>query len=504
MRTGPLVAAIAAIAAPAASAQAPVPTLWAEIGAEARATVAAETPAAALPFDPAKPVGTPGRAPIVAVHYFPPFPLSLDNGLAGRDYYARNYLRAAGEGGKFAAQRGFLRERPLPVPPGAPTHYDGRNLAIEVARASRIGIDAFGVDLLSIAGSQWPAATQLLEAARAVDPRFRIFPEPDMAGLSKLSVRGMADALEPFARHPSGLKLADGRLLVMPLAPNRMPPRYWQDLIAEMKRRGAPVAVVPDFIGFENSDQHRSYAWGITIWGTRDTKAGDRARATQIAVAKAGVPNWFAPVAPQDYRPKDGLINEARNSEAYRNQWMAAIDGRAAGVHLITWNDYSESSQIAPSSVSQFVWYDLTAYYTAWAKAGAPPRIVRDALYPVYRRQIVDLSAGSRGPAQTVVGATPLSNDVEVVALLKAPGRLTITLGGRTVSRDVGAGLQTLRMPAAPGTPSFRLTRAGKTAAAITGPWPIEARPARHDATYVGGSSLRRRVDVPGYQGDGN
>lgn len=495
--------AIAAAAAPAASAQDRIPTLWAEIGAEARAFVAAETPAGALPFEPARPARTPGRAPIVAVHYFPPFPLSLDNGPAGRDYYSLNYLRAAGEGGKFARQRGFLRERPLPVPPGAPTHFDGRNLAIEVARASRIGIDAFGVDLLSIAGTQWRSATQLLEAARAVDPAFRIFPEPDMAGLAKLSPRGLADALEPFARHPSGLKLPDGRLLVMPLAPNRLSPRYWEDVIAEMKRRGTPIAVVPDFIGFENDDQHRSYAWGITMWGTRDTKAGDRALATQRAVEKVGIPHWFAPVAPQDYRPKDGLINEARNSEAYRNQWMAAIAGRPTGVHLITWNDYSESSQIAPSSVSQFVWYDLTAYYTAWIKAGAPPRIVRDALYPVYRRQIVDPAEGPRGPAQKVVGATPLSNEVELVALLKAPGRLTITLGGRRVSRDVGAGLQTLRLPAAPGTPSFTLTRAGRTAAAITGPWPIEARPARHDATYVGGSSLRRRIDIPGASGEG-
>src|ERR1700733_4373638 len=53
----------------------------------------------------------------VFAHYFNRFPLSLDNKEGGADYYATQYLNPHGERDKWLAEGGFLRSRPLPVPP---------------------------------------------------------------------------------------------------------------------------------------------------------------------------------------------------------------------------------------------------------------------------------------------------------------------------------------------------------------------------------------------------
>ncbi len=73
------------------------------------------------------------------------------------------------------------------------------------------------------------------------------------------------------------------------------------------------------------------------------------------------------------------IFTEAGNSEALRNLWMSAINGGADMVQIITWNDYSEGTEISPSTGTRFGFYDLATFYTQWFKLGKP-EIVRDAL----------------------------------------------------------------------------------------------------------------------------
>lgn len=452
--------------------------------------IATESPDSVFPFR-LHPQGAPGK--IVIAHYFPPFPLSIDNKPAAQDYYAVHYLNGEGEKGKFRAQRGFLRQRPLPVPAGPADDFIAANLAREVARASRIGIDAFGIDLLSVAPDSrlWKSSLLMLDVAHAVAPTFKIVPEPDMGSLRTVTLDVLVDALDQFAVHSSTYKLADGRMLVMPMAAERRDAQFWGALRDRMAAKGHPIVLVPDYVDPAPMAANAAVSWGATFWGNRDVLAGDRALRMAAIAKKAGIAHWFMPVAPQDARPKSYVFMEARNSAAFRAQWDAAIASRSTGVHLLTWNDYSEATEIAPSSFSQFLFYDLSAYYIAWFKTGAPPPVTADALYYVQRNQILDPAQADRGRGPILRGGTPMANDVELVALLKRPGRLVIDMNGRRYVKDVLAGLQTLRAPAAVGTPVFSLMRGGKRILRKVSDWPIAARPDRHDATYGGGSSTR-------------
>src|ERR1700761_7723884 len=51
----------------------------------------------------------------VFAHYFYPFPLTLQNKVASEDYYNTQHLSRNGESGKWAANGGYLRQRPLGV-----------------------------------------------------------------------------------------------------------------------------------------------------------------------------------------------------------------------------------------------------------------------------------------------------------------------------------------------------------------------------------------------------
>lgn len=464
---------------------------WARIGERARAFVAAETPAAALPFQPAR---SGSEGPVVVAHYFPPYPLRIGNGpRPGGDYYRDQYLRPEGENGKFAAVGGLLRDRPLPGPARGDANLD---MAIEVARAARIGIDAMGIDVMQInEGREWTKALRLLDAAQAVGG-VRVIPEPDMTALRGVGVRELAQALGVFARHPAAYRLADGRLLVMPFAAEAQPPTFWRELIARMSVTGERIALMPVFVDSKTATSFAPFSVGQGVWGGRDPRSGEASVAYARQIRARGPLSYCAPVAAQDSRPKNAQFIEARNSEALRASWTAAIETSAECAHLLTWNDYSETTQFAPSAVTQFGVYDLSAYYIAWMKAGRPPAITRDALYLVHRRQILDPATPGLGRALRRRGLTPTSNDVELVALLTRPGRLVIEMGGQRVSRDVGAGLQTLRIPAAPGRPAAALLRGGRVIVEHDSPWTIEARPTRHDATYAYSGSTRPFVAV--------
>lgn len=468
---------------------------WGEISNAAGRVVSKESPAAAFPFNTA--ITGRGKALVIA-HYFTFFPLSYDGFPTDKDYYATEFLRASGENGKHAKQGGFLRERPLPAPFLSPRPYFRHaNLATDVARASRIGLDGFGVNLLSISDNEFmPTARRLLDAAAASGTGFKIFPEPDMSAMPGLSPEKLVEALMVFAEHPAALQ-RDGALLVMPIAAETYPAEFWRKVAEQMRRRGRPIALMPCYYdpAPTSMEKLRELSWGVTFWGTRGPAAGANASGVIDLATKLGFSRWMFPVSPQDTRPKDLAGFESGNSEGYRNQWDVAIARNAKMVQIITWNDYSETSEISPSSFSRFVFYDLTAYYTAWLKTGRAPTVTRDAFYFVQRGQIFRPETPVQGARWGRWGDTPWSNNVEVVALLTKPGDLVLKSGGKIVRKSVGSGLQTISISAQPGSAAVSLRRNGRIVAHFSSPISIEERPERHDPTYGGGSSLRMVAD---------
>ncbi|WP_408889228.1 endo-1,3-alpha-glucanase family glycosylhydrolase [Myxococcus faecalis] len=436
----------------------------------------------------------------VFAHYFSPYPLSLDNREPSVDYYARNYLQPTGENSKFAYCGGLLKQRPLPQAPRASgVDYELANFEVEVRRAAALGLDGFTYDILNHTGTHWNRLLKLLQAASNVDSGFRIVLMPDMSstysGTDAEALSAFVSSIGSVASHPAVYHLPDGRLLLSPYMADNRTPQWWASVLQALQARGIPSALWPVYVrpwvAATNTLQAVVPLHGTSTWGNRTlgSAAGQR---TNVGTAHGMGLQWMAPVAVQDSRPKDLVYTEANNSQAYRALWDAAIQGGADWVQLITWNDYSEATEISPSSGTQWAAFDLTAYYTAWFKTGVQPTIARDALY--YFHRVHSTSAApdltqQRAPYELRGGAAA-ANEVELLAFLTAPGTLEIEFAGVVQRRDVAAGIQSFRVPLQQGTPRFRLVRGGVTVASVTSAFSINNTIVYQDMLYRAGGSL--------------
>ena len=108
---------------------------------------------------------------------------------------------------------------------------------------------------------------------------------------------------------------------------------------------------------------------------------------------------FMMPVDPQQFRPRDFAFTEAGNSGAFRNAWSSAIQGDSDWIQLVTWNDYSESSQVAPYTDATLRrdigtgYYDLNGYYAAWFLTQQQPTVTHDVLYYFYRKELTTAAA---------------------------------------------------------------------------------------------------------------
>jgi len=465
---------------------------WKAIADIAQAFVARESPPSIFPF------AAPDRAALgrsskkVFAHYFPPYPLSFDNKDVSEDYYTTQYLKRTGENSKFFKVGGLIRDRPL-----SPGHLDSPywrqiNYAIEILRAQAIGLDGFGIDIVQLGqGPYWSFVHLLLDTAAAVAPDFRIMPEPDTDILKTFSPAEIAEELALISKHPASYHLPDGRLVVAPFAPDVKPLEFWTALIKEMKQRQKPIAFLPVYLNTAVAASFAPVSYGLSVWSPRDPHGPDPRKqlgANPVFASKV----WMMPVVPQDVRPKSPSFWETENTGLFRHQWDQAIEGNYEYAHLITWNDFSETTEVSPGSETGFLFYDLTRYYTIWFKTGKAPAISKDAIYYCHRRQIIKLDYSPVADETPMhLHGTAVSNKVEMVALLTAPATLQIEMAGTLTNLDAQPGLTSLLAAAAPGRPIFRILRGKHVVLETRSKREIVAHPDEDDHTYLGGSSMR-------------
>jgi hypothetical protein len=444
----------------------------------------------------------------VFAHYFSPFPLSIDDRPPASDYYATEYLQPTGESGAHAYCGGFLRERPVsPNPWPGNVDFEQMNLESEVRRATAIGLDGFAFDVLATdpTSIHYQRLQKLLKAAPAVDPGFRVLLVADMTtspfggggGSDATALAGLVALFDAFGSDPSLLRLPDGRVAFAAFAAEARSGSFWQNAISALKSGGHDVAFMPMTVGgwtYYASQFAGVPMFGAASWGVR-TVTGASYLGTETAAAHGASLLFMSPVAPQDSRPKDLTYVESNNSAAFRAEWDATIQARADWVQLVTWNDYSEDSEVSPSSQTNTAFYDMSAYYIAWFKTGVQPRIVRDALYWAHRAHSMDTSvappnlARQRAPFQLVDGPTTPADGVELVGFLTAPGTLRITIGLKPHDQAVGVGIQSIVVPLAEGTPSFALSRGGVMVIQATSATPVSNAITYQDPLYHAGAS---------------
>jgi len=421
-----------------------------------------------------------GSSKKVFAHYFYPFPLSEDNKPAATDYYNEQYLTTTGENDKWTKQGGYLRQRPLPVPVGAPATYVIDNMKREVELAIAGGITGFTIDVLG--ASQASAGSQLqnlLTAAAAVDSRFKIVVMPDLSALSEADAGGEAGEVEAIiasvASSPAAYHLSDGRLVVSSFYAELQPPSWWTTVLQNLSGRGIDVAFVPVFLNYgANQAAFTPISYGLSLWGTATPAAATSTQALPAPAHTAGE-IFMMPILSQQYRPKDFVYWESGNSETLRDAWTSAIQGGADWTQIVTWSDFSESGEIEPftdSTLSAGIgtgYYDVNAYYASWFLTGQAPTITNDVLYYFYRREPTSAPASAQAQATTLQGGTADANEIELLAFLKTAGTLTVTINGQTSTQSTPAGLTSMKVALQPGTPTFTLARGGANVVSLQG-----------------------------------
>ncbi|WP_424805708.1 glycoside hydrolase family 71 protein [Rhodococcus sp. 27YEA15] len=442
---------------------------------------------------------------LVFAHYFPPYPISIDNKPSSTDYYASEYLSPRGEESAYASVGGFLRDRPQPRSVSTDPEWKVRDLENEVRQAIDGGIDGFTVDILTKSSNPlWSSSVpgDLLAAAAAVDPRFKIMLMPDMnSELGALDPEELADELSQYTAAPAVFHLQDARLVVSPFLAERHDPAWWSSFMDVMKNRyGIDVAFVPMFLdSTPNMETFAPISYGMSTWGGRNaafnpvTDTGVGSPMGQVNRAHQLGKVWMQSVSFQDARPSQSVFDEADNTENLRNMWQIARDSNSEWVQLITWNDYSEGTSFAPSVGHGQALLDLNAYYVDWFKAGVAPNVTRDAAYLTYRGQLstAQPSDPSASPMVLRAGSAPVSDTVEVLTYLVASAAVEVTTGGITTTCQVGAGVDVCTVPAGVGSVSAHVVRDGVQVAVVQGHSEITSTPAVQNMEYLMDSSSR-------------
>lgn len=423
------------------------------------------------------------------------FKVSWDNKAPEKDFYDR---AVAAPHSKYPNKG---RQRPLPRPVRDAPDWMVLDMMYEIRLARAIGCDGF---LMNHFGRNNRHVRAMLEAAKRVGSEFRILLAKDAIGYHgnrrENTVRRRGDPVEYFSAiyeefgpHPYAYRVGD-RLAISGFASMGVRPDEWRAVFRNLNEAGIDVYFVPIFMNWKaHYKRYAAISEGFGDWGGRRYDSY-KAYLAGPDLSHALGKKWIMPVPNQDVRVKGNMYWEARGSALYRNYWKAAIESDSDWVQLITWNDYSEATEILPSTGTQYAFYDMSAYYIVWFKTGERPRIVRDVLYYFHRTQFSDANP-SEGKQFRCVGKP--ADIIELVAFLKKPGTLAIEIGGRTYTKKAGYGVTSFTVPLQHGRPVFKLIRDGAEEIILPSAFSVpDQRPKVHDLLYHAGSSTRDVVPM--------
>ncbi|MEU6714347.1 endo-1,3-alpha-glucanase family glycosylhydrolase [Nonomuraea sp. NPDC046802] len=449
------------------------------------------TSCATLPFDKPSVAALRASAKKAFGFYFPPFPVSIDNKDPAKDQYA-SWLDPEGSNGLYADRGGYLRDRPLTRPVRPESTWRQLDFESEIRQAIAQGLDGFIYEHHTSSDQRWNQLPKLLAAAQAVDPGFKIILSPDFPTTAGASDEKMISDILLVKGHPSLFTMPDGSVLLAPYTIERQPPSWWKSAQDKLAAQGMRTSLMSMFNYWNGTGKTEwdPYVVGHSSWGANRPEVTDAFRRASEATHARGL-KYMAPIGFEDTRAKELHFWEAQNSSTLRGSWKSAIDGKADWVQLVTWNDYGESQQ-APSKVRGNVLADVNTYYTTWFKTGSAPEIVRDALYYFHRSHKAgapyDTSKQTAGKFTIPAGPGP-TDEVELLAFVKQPGKLIIKQGSDVKTKDVtSAGMVSFKVPMVAGTtPVFQLQRDGDTVQTLESKTPIRTSVTYQDMIYHAG-----------------
>lgn len=453
-----------------------------------------------------------GGAKRILAHYFGPYPRSLDNAATrAQTYYARHYLNPEGESGKFRDVGGFLRNAPIFRAP-LPGNWRLEDCKFDVRAAMAAGIDGFLPDIMGESGGDsWDRNVLLAQAADEVIAEtglpFTVGAMLDTNGtLAKNYAAGtrtaaqVAAKLATFAGRPCSW-LMDGKLVISSFKAEGLTAAQWRAILDELGKLGHPAVFYSVALNYNASAGLASATIGEGSWGFSADPALIRRAPNQAAESHSRGKRYMCPVNGQNVRPAGGWFDESLNTEGLRESWAKAIRDDADDVQLVTWSDYSEGAECAPSETRGWCELDLAAWYGARFKTGEFPAILRDAVILSHRSHPIgaQLTGGQAkrmqqwiGSGRPTSGQSKLRDAVEALCFLTAPATVRITSAAGVVEQQAPAGESVFTVALAIGAPPrVEVIRDGKVVADVASPVEVTAAPKVDNPQYFMFSSIR-------------
>lgn len=423
----------------------------------------------------------------------------------------------------------------------------------EIQQAQAVGIDGFALNVGGWFKEPYYIrySAQMFEAAYRLHSGFKLFFSDDMCcgnGLAEAE-----DMLRRFANNPRYSPVYfkhDGKLVISTFG-DTIGPSGWETVRQDLASgAGSPPPVVANVLpeasvaptlvplqifvvpavfwggelparaAIQNGlDKYGDAIDGAFYWGIAGVPAShdalDQLRSSESYASTLHTAHklFMAPVCLQFWGANANRYFEYSGFSGMRSMWIDAINTtHPAWIEIITWNDFIEGTYVSPiddpnkyehanylnasgipsDARSYFHSHSgataLLRYFIDWYKTGVQPQIHTDALYWAYRTQPLSMDVGTPPTAKKY---GPLADVVYVTANLKSAATLTITSGRRVTTIKIPAGSTDVQAPFEAGsTPSFQLSRGGKTVITGVGSDPIEQSPKYNDFYYSTGTVL--------------
>ena len=407
-------------------------------------------------------------------HYFPPYPIQLPPvGIYPNDYYTKNYLNPAGEGGAHKAYGGLLRDAPETI--GIITSgYDLYNAKLEINQAKAGGLDGFLVDILTTttngSNNNSKFGNAIFQAAADLGG-FTCVPMLDISrGLSSISAATAAATINHYLDY-SCAWVEGGEYVFSAFLAEGWTTSKWQDVIDALDTtHGKTCKFFPCFNSSTplDSGTYDSVAWGLTQWGSRSVASNNLTTWTNRGNAVQGRgKKWMHPIAFQDARPNQHIYDEACNTETLRIMWQAARACDADYTQNITWNDYSECATLAPSRRKGDAILQANKHYIRWWRdGGAEPApstsLGKEMLVLTHRGHFyADKPSYPETSLMTLRGgSSPARDTLEALCFLDAPGTLVLQSGVSSFNFALPAGVTAKTIPLQAGVQKASIVRA--------------------------------------------
>jgi len=158
----------------------------------------------------------------------------------------------------------------------------------------------------------------------------------------------------------------------------------WRKVISELRKQGKKFYFVADMrthIPEKAEWKHVADALYTFSPGGPDTYLADSGAEMKAFFAPMGIPYYFS-TSPGYYWPKVAYVEPG--FKRIHSAYAKAVAERAEKVHVLTWNDIGEDTDILPTANKGRCLLTVYAYYNAWYKNGTPPPLTEEHLILCY------------------------------------------------------------------------------------------------------------------------